>query len=272
MTERGDVPDHPINPALRTYLLGLVDFEGALRLQRRLHFEVTGNRREAALILCEHLPIFTVGRQGSRANIRIAEDELSSRSWRIRWVNRGGGCVLHVPGQLAIYPVLPLNSMKLTISQYLKKLSTVIQETLADFSVRAEVRDGGVWVRQRLIAAMGVTVRDWVSYFGAYLNIQPDLELFRGFRCSEKIPEPMTSLERERKGPVRGAMIRESLLAHFVENFGFHQHAVFTDHPSLQNQVMPWTAQAFLTGSMGDRPPSPAAGIPTWIPHQFKES
>ena len=53
-------------PALRAYLLGPVDFEKALLLQRRLHYDVAGDADQAALIVCEHESLITVGRQGSR--------------------------------------------------------------------------------------------------------------------------------------------------------------------------------------------------------------
>src|SRR3954447_16736143 len=103
------VPDAS-EPALQVYLLGLVDFETALRFQRRLHFDVCDGRMAAALVLCEHPPIITVGRLGSRAHLRSEADDPDHP---VRWVNRGGGCILHLPGQLAVYPILPLDRLGL---------------------------------------------------------------------------------------------------------------------------------------------------------------
>src|SRR5438093_10868911 len=94
--------------ALQVYLLGTVDFEALLRFQRRLHYEISGEREAAALILCEHPPLISVGRHGSRAHILLEPPELQVRGWRVRWVNRAGGCWLHQPGQLAAYALLPL--------------------------------------------------------------------------------------------------------------------------------------------------------------------
>src|SRR5205809_360592 len=101
------------DPALQVYLLGAVDFEAALAWQRRLAFNVAGDRASACLVLCEHPPIITVGRQGSRGHLRFDQEELQLRGWRVRWVNRGGGCLLHVPGQLAVYPILALDQLGL---------------------------------------------------------------------------------------------------------------------------------------------------------------
>ena len=82
--------------ALQVYLLGTVDFEALLRFQRRLHYEISGDRSQAALILCEHPPLITVGRHGSRAHILMEPHELQVRGWRVRWVNRAGGCWLRL--------------------------------------------------------------------------------------------------------------------------------------------------------------------------------
>src|SRR5262245_30846503 len=80
---------------VQVYLLGPVEFEAALALQRRLAYHVAGDRDVAALLLCEHPPLITVGRQGSWAHILCEPEELKARRWQVRWVNRGGGCLLH---------------------------------------------------------------------------------------------------------------------------------------------------------------------------------
>src|SRR4026209_1320262 len=107
--------------ALRAYLLGSVDFDAILRLQRRLVYEIAGDRLASALILCEHPPIITVGRDGSRGHIRFAPQALAARGWPIRWVNRGGGCLLHSGGQIAAYFILALNQYKLDLHSYLDR-------------------------------------------------------------------------------------------------------------------------------------------------------
>ena len=89
-------------PPLETYLLGLVDFEDAQRLQRRLVYDL-GERPGGALILCEHPPTISVGRSGSRMHIVPDDEALRSLGIRVHWVNRGGGCLLHLPGQLVVY-------------------------------------------------------------------------------------------------------------------------------------------------------------------------
>lgn len=225
--------------ALQVYVLGTVDFESALALQRRLVYQVVGQPSEAALILCEHPPLITIGRQGSRAHILCEPGELRARQWAVRWVNRGGGCVLHTPGQLAIYPILALPEFGLGLQEYLDRLRSVVITLLADFSVVGEpcLKTGAVRVDGRPIATVGVAVRDWVAYYGVYLNVNPDLGPYRRVLCDASEGGVMTSLERERHGPLRPALVRERLLEHFAAGFGFTRTSLFFDHPALSRKA-----------------------------------
>jgi lipoyl(octanoyl) transferase len=223
---------------LQVYLLGSVGYEAALSLQRRLVYQVAGDRSTAALIVCEHPPLITVGRQGSRTHFRCDPEEFRARRWQIRWVNRGGGCLLHLPGQLALYPILPLDNLGLGVQGYLDRLHQVIHSLLSEFDICGESRAGqaGVWVGSRPIAAVGVAVRDWVTYHGMFFNLNPDLVPFRLVRWGGSHSEPMTSLERERHGRLRPALVREQLLEHFAARFPFGRISLFSDHPSLSRR------------------------------------
>jgi lipoyl(octanoyl) transferase len=225
----------PTGSALRVYLLGVVEYEAALSLQRTLAFEAASERDSAALVLCEHPPIVTVGRDGSPADIRCDFNELGTRGWPVRWVNRGGGSLLHLPGQLAMYPILPLDWRHLGLADYLERLHRIVVAVLDDFSVKGETRPGqpGVWVGLRHIAGVGVAVSDWVAYYGVYLNLNPDLLPFRIVRTGPSEQDPMTSLVSERRAPVRPALVRERLLEHFASVFPFARISLFSNHPCL---------------------------------------
>jgi lipoyl(octanoyl) transferase len=224
---------------LQAYLLGTVEFESLLALQRRLVYDVTGERSQANLLLCEHPRLVSVGREGSRAHILCEPEELHARRWPVRWVNRGGGCLLHAPGQLAVYPILPLDQLGLTLQDYLDILHRVLTDMLAGFGLTAHVRagQGGVWVGSRLIAHVGVAVRDWVSYYGLALNVTADLEPFRLVRCGGPGEGPMTSLQRELRTPVRMAAVRQRLLDLFHARFGFDRLTLFHAHPALPTKA-----------------------------------
>jgi lipoyl(octanoyl) transferase len=240
---------HPSQGAvLRAYLLREVDFEESLALQRTLAFEISSQRDALALVLCEHARLITVGRQGGPGQILCGPEELRALRWRVRWVNRGGGCLLHTPGQLAIYSVVALDRHGLGLEAYVGRLQRVLAAVLDDFSVAAQERPGeaGLWVGRRQVAGVGVAVRDWVAYYGAVLNIDPDLTPFRLVQNGGPADGPMTSLVRERRGPLRPALVRQRLLEHYAAAFGCERTSIFFHHPLLRR---PAPAGAIPAGS-----------------------
>src|SRR5262245_44364386 len=225
--------DGPGELALHVYLLGLLDYEEGLRLQRLL---VDGVRRQpdrAVLVVCEHTPFISVGRQGSHSHILLADDQLEARRWRVRWVNRGGGCLLHLPGQLAIYPILPLERLGLSVGEFVAGLQRAILETLSEHRYSAWTRPGtaGVWGRTGQLAALGVAVRHGVTYHGAFLNVAPELRLFRYVQSEPRDPAPMSSLLAERGRAPRMSGVRAELSARLAGAFGCGRYHLYTGHP-----------------------------------------
>lgn len=212
--------------ALEVYLLPLTRWEETLQLQQRLVFEMGETpRRRAALILCEHPPLITIGRQGSRQHIDADEDDLRAQGIRVSWTNRGGGCWLHRPGILFAYPVLPIDHAELRLSAYRDRLYETVISLLGEFKVEAE-RDpeGGISVLQREIAQIGIAVKDWVAYQGLYLNVSVPPSELEFIKTNPRLDRKMTSMFREMRTPVRMDQVRESFLRHFVAAFGFSDY------------------------------------------------
>lgn len=225
---------------LEVYLLGLVEFEDAQSLQRRLVYEF-GERPGGALILCEHPPTISVGRAGSRSHIYADYDELAAWGIPVRWVNRGGGCQLHMPGQLTVYLVLPLEQRGLDVQTYLDRLSRVLIEVLTEFDLgrSAKVDSLGVTLAGARVATLGVAVRRWIAYHGLTLNVGPFLAPF------DLIDEPgasghrtrFTSMEAVRQRPTPMAKVRESFVRHIEATFGLERHVLFTTHPMIRRHT-----------------------------------
>lgn len=226
--------------ALEAFLLGTVEFDALVALQKRLVYDISGERSRGVLILAELPHLITIGRDGSRSHIQYEPEELWTRGWPIRWINRGGGCVLHAPGQLQVIGVFALDRLGLDLPRYLailhRILATVAQE--CDATPQTRAHHPGVWVGDRLLAHVGVAVHDWVVYYGASLNIDPDLELFRHIQCDGS-PLTMTSLARERRGPVRPGLIRQRLVESFADQLHFSRMSLFHRHPALAPAPIP---------------------------------
>lgn len=230
-------PSHPpLAASLEAYLLGQVDFDASLALQQRLVYEAAGaDDGRVTLLVCEHKPTITLGRQGSRVHVRCEPEELTSRQIDVRWVNRGGGCVLHGPGQLAIYAIVPLEYYRLSVGAYLDALHAALAGGLDELKISARTLPGraGLWGRQGQLAHVGVAVKNWVTYFGAYLNVAAPPALARRVQTDPVGNTPASSLVAERQQPVRIASVRERLVRHFAEQLGIERWHLYTHHPLL---------------------------------------
>jgi lipoyl(octanoyl) transferase len=221
-------------------MLGLVDFTEVQQLQRRIVYDL-GEQVGAVLILCEHPPTISVGRSGSRAHIRPDDDTLQALGIGVHWVNRGGGCILHLPGQLSAYFALPLDACGLTLRNYLDGLHATIMRVLDEFDLASSVRGDcpGVFSGPARIATVGVAVSRSIAYHGLTLNVGPYLELFDVIDETGIGQAPMryTSMEARRQRHTAMAKVREAMIRHLEQVFGLEQHHVYTHHPLIRRKV-----------------------------------
>ncbi len=232
-------PDHnaeSLEPALQAHLLGVLDYGAALALQQRLVYEAGGRRDgQITLLLCEHPPCITVGRQGSRADVRLGPRGLASRRLTVRWVNRGGGAVIHAPGQLAVYPIVPLERRGWTVGAYLDRLQAGILAALAELCLSCHERPDarGVWGRTGQLAAVGVAVKDWIAYHGAFVHVGTPGELLRLVNTDLVEHRPMSSLSIERQQTIKMTTVRESLVRHLSATFECERYHLHSGHVLL---------------------------------------
>ncbi len=233
-----------VAPPLEVYLLGLVDFDEIQQLQRRLVYDLGDQAAGGgALMLCEHPPTISVGRSGSRAHILADDDELRARGVAVRWVNRGGGCILHLPGQLAGYLALPLGRSGLDISGYLDALHKMLADVLGEFDLPGSTRPDapGVFLGNARVASVGVAVSRWIAYHGFTLNVSTFLEPFdliaEPARGSDRLAARQTSMESRRQRPAPMAKVREAIIRRTEAAFGLERHHLYTHHPLIRRKV-----------------------------------
>jgi lipoyl(octanoyl) transferase len=230
----------PQLPTLEVYMLGLVDFTEVQQLQRRIVYEL-GEQGGAVLILCEHPPTISVGRSGSRAHIEPDDETLHALGIKVHWVNRGGGCVLHLPGQLAAYLTLPLESCGLSLQDYLDRLHRAIVLVLKEFDLAGAVRADlpGVFSGPARIATVGVAVSRSIAYHGLTLNVGPYLEPFDVLEEPGIGNAPLrnTSMEARRQRHTSMSKVREALIRCLEQVLGLERHHVYTHHPLIRRKV-----------------------------------
>jgi lipoyl(octanoyl) transferase len=239
----GDAGDNSIWPnrqseSLDVHLLGSVEFDAALTLQKHLVYEVSGrNDLFGTLLLCEHPPTVTIGREGSRSDILVGERELTARSLDVYWLNRGGGALMHGPGQLAVYPVLPLDRLNCGLHSYRRRLETAVIAMCRELRVPAWTKPDtpGVACRCGQFAFLGAAVKSWVSYHGLFVNVSPRMDLMRLVRSTPPAAR-VTSLAAQRLRPTSMHAVRESLVRHIAAEFAYSRFHVHTGHPLLKRE------------------------------------
>jgi len=224
-------------PALHVHLFGHVPLDDLHNLQRRLAYEAASREDGRITVLaCEHESIITIGRAGSRADVRMDDEELARRRLEVQHVARGGGSVLHGPGQLVLYVVAPIRRLQWTVGDYLRRLQAGVAAALDELLVNPERRGSqlALWGRKGLLVAFGVSVRHGVTQFGAAINVNPEPQLHRRVLC---IPgdsrSTMRSLLSGRADAGRMSDVRSNLVVGLAAAFGCHDSYIFTGHPLL---------------------------------------
>ena len=194
--------------------LGFCEYEPAWRLQLKLVELRSSLEIPDVLLLVEHDHVFTLGKRAS------LDDIIETRVPVFR-VERGGGVTYHGPGQLVGYPIISLDVMGLDVKQYVHKLEEVLVKTLRRFNVKAGTKEGypGVWVGEKKVASIGIAIRNWVTFHGFALNINPDMSYFRCIRPCGMQPEVMTSLEELLGTSPRMEDVKEALIREFETEF-----------------------------------------------------
>jgi lipoyl(octanoyl) transferase len=216
------------------HLLGTVDFEDCLSLQRRLAYDALSRADGRIVVLiCKHPPLITIGRGGSRAHVRMTGAELAQRQLEIRYISRGGGAILHAPGQLAIYPIVPLELHGWTIGDYLRRLQRSLADLLLEYKVKPTPVPGSMALagRSGVLAALGVSVRHGVTMHGAFLNVNPEMRDFG--RVEVAGGQTMSSLLSHRALPTKMSKVRAALVTHLAEAFVLERYHLHTGHPLL---------------------------------------
>lgn len=181
--------------------LGTLDYGSALRLQEHLVELRKQNRIDNILLLLEHPPVITLGRNASESNVVASREFLASKGVEVFEINRGGDVTFHGPGQLVGYPIFDLRSFpeKIGVVEYVRRMEEVLIRTCIHYQIETQRIKGmtGVWtMSERKIAAIGVHISRGVTSHGFALNVTTDLDYFKLIvPCG--LTKPVTSIELE---------------------------------------------------------------------------
>jgi lipoyl(octanoyl) transferase len=216
---------------INTLYLDRVDYSTALELQQTLVGLVKEGRISHTLLLLEHPPVITMGRNSGAQNIVASREFLAANGVELHETNRGGDVTFHGPGQLVGYPIFDLRAFEPRIGavDFVRKLEEVLIRTCGDLGVVTERIPGltGVWTQNDppgKIAALGVHISRAVTSHGFALNVNTNLDYFKLIVPCGISDKPVTSLEREmaQSGLSRGRKVPglEDLAQQVARNFG----------------------------------------------------
>lgn len=162
------------------HYLNLLPYDKALVQQEMKWSDVGKEKKCAHFFGVEHLPVITLGKRGVfSTDIKFSEQELRALGFEIVQTDRGGLATIHSPGQLVIYPIVPLREFGFIVSSYVNFLLHVTQQTLLNLGVQTEQRENtGLYTKKGKICFVGIRVEKGVTRHGISINVNNDVDLF----------------------------------------------------------------------------------------------
>ena len=197
--------------------LGFKKYKDVLSLQKKLQKQrIAGNIKDT-LILVEHEPVYTLGKNANRHHLLQSRD----KSVEVHNIERGGEVTFHGPGQLVGYPILDLRNYKKSVSWYMRTLEELTIRVLKEFDIKGSRIKGltGVWVENKKIAAQGVRISRWVTMHGFSINVCPQLSYYDGIIPCGIFDYDVTSMEECLNKKLSVKKIKNSVSEIFLELF-----------------------------------------------------
>jgi lipoyl(octanoyl) transferase len=209
-----------------THIPGLAPYPETLAAMEAHVAAMTEGRAGEAIWLLEHPPLYTAGTSARPADL------VDPDRFPVYAAGRGGQYTYHGPGQRVIYAMLDVRARGQDVRCFVRELERWVIDTLAEFNVAGEIRQGrvGVWVTrpdrigpdgrpgEAKIAALGIKLRRWVSFHGLSINVEPDLGHFDGIVPCGIRDHGVTSLV-DLGLPVSMADLDAALMATFPRRF-----------------------------------------------------
>jgi len=200
--------------------IGIQEYESVLNTQKDLVAERRLGKIPNTLIMAQHLPVVVFGRSRDEKNV-INKKFFDEKNVPFFFAGRGGRITYHAPGQLVLYPIIDLKEARRDIAFYIDFLEKVIVKSLRRIGIPARRGEDrrGVWVSGRKIAFIGISLKNWVTYHGAAININNDITPFSHINpCGEEHIKVTSAAEYAgRKFDMD--MVKEIFAEEFVRNF-----------------------------------------------------
>lgn len=202
--------------------LGLIDYEDALAIQRKLAELRQAKLINDILLLLEHPPLITMGRRTDEKNILATKQQLVTEGVIMYDSDRGGDVTYHGPGQIVGYTIFDLHDHGKDIRGFVRNIENVFVRLLkANYNISASLnpKHTGVWVNDDKILAIGLSVKRYVTMHGFAFNVNTKLEHFKLIVPCGIHDKGVTSLSRILGHTMDISIIAEQIVSEFCEVF-----------------------------------------------------
>ena len=199
--------------------LGMVPYQTAMSLQERIRDDILAGFARNILLLLEHPPVITLGRNAQEGHVLLPLSRLTELGIELWRTSRGGDVTFHGPGQLVGYPIFHLRQ---GVRSHLEAMARAIVEWLGRLGISSEWRapTPGVWVGREKICAFGIHVRHRVAIHGFALNLSPDMDGFRAIVPCGLRDAGVTSVARLLGSAPSAEVAARDLIGSFEKHFG----------------------------------------------------
>ena len=203
----------------------LLEYRTALDLQHHLvAARQTGVIENDVVLILEHPPVFTLGRRAGTENLKASSAFLERKKIPVIPVERGGDITFHGPGQLVVYPIFDLIKAGLKVLDYVAGLEEIMLRTASDWDISAKRNsvNRGIWIENKKLGSLGISVQRGVTFHGFSLNVNLSLKPFKWINPCGLTDVGVTSMARVLSQNISMTPVRKAVMHHLEIVFGFN--------------------------------------------------
>lgn len=202
--------------------IGFKNYTEVFDLQEKLREELLTDAIPNTILICEHPPTFTVGKQDVAEDWLSHNDAIKKDGIEIVKCNRGGRITYHGPGQMVVYFIVKIADYSEGVKDFVSKIEDICIRTISSFGLNAERKSEhpGVWVNNKKIVAIGLNISRGVSIHGIAINVDPELAHYRHIVPCGIREFGVTSLAKELNRKVSMEEVQQAFLKSLEKIFG----------------------------------------------------
>jgi len=214
---------------LRVLRMGRVEYQEILNIQLDLLQKRQKSEIDDTLLLVEHPPVITMGRQAKYSDILTSEESLKRIGVKIYEIDRGGEVTYHGPGQIVGYTIIDLKNRNRDVRGFVRDMEEIFIKLLErEYGIKSgrDPKYRGVWVGSHKIAAIGISIKRYITMHGFAFNVNTDLDHFKWIIPCGIRDKGVTSLKDILGYDVNLDKISNLIVRYFCEVFGYPRMAL----------------------------------------------